>query len=65
MKFNWCAEFVEAASGNTADPAEQLTPLAATRWQLIEQLASANAMPRTPQVAAYIAEIKRRLRALP
>lgn len=65
MKFNWCAEFVEAASGTTAHPAEQLTPLGHTRAELLAQLANATGMEQTEPVRQYIAEANRRLGKLP
>ncbi len=63
MNYGLCADLTKAAPGN-ADPAEQLTPLGSARGQLVEQLATASALPQTWLVQQYIAEARRRLKAL-
>lgn len=63
MNYGLCADLTKAAPGN-ADPAEQLTPLGSTRGQLVEQLATASALPQTWLVQQYITEARRRLRTL-
>lgn len=64
MGLDWVKDFVEAATARPAEVVPQLSPLGHTRWQLIEQLASASTLPQTPVVRAYIAEARRRLEAL-
>lgn len=61
MNYGLCVDLTKPAS---ADPAEQLTPLGSTRGQLVEQLATASALPQTWIVQQYIAEARRRLRTL-
>lgn len=63
MNYGLCADLTKAAPGN-ADPAEQLTPLGSTRAELLQQLATASALPRSWLVTRYVEEARRRLRAL-